>query len=276
MENDNFIEIDGIKCYSQKNAFAYSNYPDGGFDFMDNKSDLSFWVKSRNRIFKALIYKNIFKVGEVEILEIGCGTGGFISKISSDDRFKITGSEIYHKGLVYAKTRQPKINFIQYDVVEKALDIDFDMILAFDVLEHIDDDCIAIKNIKNMLKHDGKVIISVPQHRFLWGKLDDLVMHKRRYSKSELVRKIQDNGLRVNYATSFVFILFPLMFLSRMFDRGSASSVAQHEKELEARVVFNPIINELFNLFMRIDEFFIKLGISLPFGGTLIVVASKQ
>ena len=276
MNKNQYTEIDGIKCYSYKSTFQYKDYPDSGFDFMNNKSEQSFWVQSRNRLFKKIIYKYMPNSGNVDLLEIGCGTGGFIKHISENNRLNITGSEIYHKGLVYAKNNIPQVNFIQYDILDDVLTSHFDFIIAFDVLEHIEDDTLAISNIFKMLNSGGIFIMTVPQHMFLWSKLDEIVKHKRRYSRTELINKIQINGFNIKYISSFVFFLFPLMYLSRLFDRGSLTANRTEENELENRVIFNPVVNWIFDKIMRFDELLIQKGLSLPFGGTLILIASKS
>ena len=152
---------------------------------------------------------------------------------------------------------------------------ELDLIVAFDVIEHIENDVAAISNINRMLHKGGGLIVTVPQHMFLWSKLDEIVKHKRRYSRRELVTKLQENGFDITYATSFLFILFPLMLISRMFDKGHGQSQSD-EVALEKRVKFSNVLNWIFDRLMRIDEVLIRWGISLPFGGTLVVVAKKR
>jgi 2-polyprenyl-3-methyl-5-hydroxy-6-metoxy-1,4-benzoquinol methylase len=269
-----FKVVDGIKCFSPEVASSYEDYPDGGFDLTDKNADSSFWVTSRNRLFKGLVQRNRAPTGKTKFLEIGCGTGDFIRHISGDEQLEITGSEVYLKGLVYAKKNQPDVDFIQFDVTKGRIGEQFDMITAFDVIEHIDDDTTAIANIAHMLRKDGVAIISVPQHMFLWSALDEIVKHKRRYSRKELVDKLKANGFSVSYATSFVFTLFPLMLVSRLLDNRRDKSHSD-DTALAKRVKFPPVLNWFLDLFMRFDEALIRMGVPLPFGGTLLVVARK-
>ena len=176
---------------------------------------------------------------------------------------------------IYAKKNLPKVDFIQFDVTQGVVGKEFDLIVAFDVIEHIEDDVAALSNIKHMLTKNGVFIVSVPQHMFLWSKLDDIVKHKRRYSRRELITKLQENGFDISYCTSYLFFLFPLMLISRIFDKGR-DQIQSGEVALEKRVKFSSVLNWVFDLFMRIDEVLIRLGISLPFGGTLVVVARKR
>jgi 2-polyprenyl-3-methyl-5-hydroxy-6-metoxy-1,4-benzoquinol methylase len=274
-ENLHYTVIDGIRCFSPEVANAYADYPDSGFDLTDKGGESSFWVRSRNRLFKSIVYDHLVSTGKTKCLEIGCGTGGFIQQIVENENLEITGSEIYLKGLLYAKRNLPNVDFIQFDITQGVIGEEFDLIVAFDVIEHIENDVAAISNINKMLHKGGILIITVPQYMFLWSKLDEIVKHKRRYSRRVLVAKLQENGFDISYCTSFLFVLFPLMLISRMFDKGRDQSLSD-EVAFEKRVKFPNVLNWVFDLFMRVDEALIRLGVSLPFGGTLVVVARKR
>lgn len=274
-DNLPYTVVEGIRCFSPEVASSYADYPDSGFDLTDKNAESSFWVSSRNRLFKSIVQDHLVAVGKTKFLEIGCGTGDFIQQIGENENLEITGSEIYLKGLLYAKKNLPNVDFIQFDITQGVIGEEFDLIVAFDVIEHIENDVAAISNINKMLHRGGSLIITVPQHMFLWSKLDELVKHKRRYSRRELVAKLQENGFDISYCTSFLFVLFPLMLISRMFDKGSDQSPSD-EVALEKRVKFPSVLNWIFGLFMRIDEALIRFGISLPVGGTLVVVARKR
>jgi len=274
-ENLSYTVIDGIKCFSPEEANSYADYPDGGFDLTDEIVEKSFWLCSRNRIFKRIVYNQMVSTGKTKFLEIGCGTGNFIKQIVENKNLEITGSEIYLKGLLYAKKNLPTIDFIQFDVTQGVIGEEFDLIVAFDVIEHIENDVAALLNINQMLTKNGALIISVPQHMFLWSKLDEIVKHKRRYSRSEMITKLQKSGFEISFATSFVFFLFPLMLISRLFDKNTEETQSD-EVALEKRVKFPNFLNYIFDIFMRVDESLIRFGFSLPFGGTLVIVARKR
>lgn len=274
-KNLQYTKIDGIRCFSPEVANAYEDYPDSGFDLTDENAQSSFWVKSRNRLFKNIVQRYMLTTAKTKFLEIGCGTGDFIQQIIQNENLEITGSEIYLKGLLYAKKNLPKVDFIQFDVTQGCIGNEFDLIVAFDVIEHIENDVAALSNINQMLTGDGVLVVSVPQHMFLWSNLDEIVKHKRRYSRHELVTKLQENGFNISYVTSFLFVLFPLMLVSRVLDKGRAK-VQSEKVALEKKVTFSKPLNWLFDLLMRIDEVLIRLGLSLPFGGTLVIVARKR
>lgn len=273
-EHLSYSVVDGVKCYSPEVANDYANYPDSGFEITDDNVESSFWVRSRNRLFKKLVQRHMVKDRKTKFLEIGCGTGDFVGQFADEPQLDITASEIYLKGLAFAKKNLPMIDFVQFDVTKGTIDNQFDIIAAFDVLEHIDEDELALANIYNMLRSGGVAILSVPQYMFMWSALDDLVKHKRRYAKKELVDKTVLSGFDVTYVTSFVFFLFPLMLASRTFGKKRASSEIEAQ-DLKKIVQFPAFINTIFDACMRLDEFLIRCRISLPFGGTLIAIVRK-
>ncbi len=148
---------------------------------------------------------------------------------------------------------------------------ELDAIGAFDVIEHITDDEKVIANIYMSLKKGGYVFISVPQYMFMWSYLDDLACHKRRYSRSELVDKIEKAGFKIEYVTGFVFLLFPLMWFSRIINGKNPKNSKNEFSELST----SKTINNLLTIFMRFDEILIKHGIKLPWGGSLMIVGKK-
>ena len=266
--------IDGIRCYSPSKLQEYADYPDAGFDVTEENAATSFWITSRNRLFHHLVMKSLHRTGGHRLLEIGCGNGDLLRRLSEEADIHLTGSEIYLKGLKYSEAKLPLVDFIQFDVSEGVTGERFDLIAAFDVLEHIEDDRAAMANIFEMLSENGRLVLSVPQYMFLWSNLDEIVFHKRRYSRREMVRKLTDAGYVIERTTSFVFTLFPLMLVSRLFDR-KLKPTADDGQALDRRVRFSGFTNALFDAVMRIDEFLIRLGLSLPFGGTLVLVAKK-
>jgi SAM-dependent methyltransferase len=273
-EKQLYTIVDGIKCYSLKEANRYVDYPDDGFDLTDKLEETSFWVRSRSRLLKKIIDKYSSQSKKTRFLEIGCGTGTFIREILTNGKLTITGSEIYLKGLLSAKKKLPDVEFIQFDARYDRLPESFDIIGAFDVLEHIDNDTTALSNIHKMLNEKGYFILTVPQYMFLWSRLDEIIKHKRRYSRRELLSKLEKQGFTICFCSSFLFVLFPLMLISRLRDRGQ-NTVESEKMEFESKVSFPKALNWIFDKFMRIDEFLIEKGVSLPFGGSLLAIAKK-
>jgi SAM-dependent methyltransferase len=168
-----------------------------------------------------------------------------------------------------ARRRLPGAELLQIDARRIPYDSEFDAVGAFDVAEHIDEDELVFSQLAQAVRPGGVVLVTVPQHRWLWGAPDDFSHHRRRYSRSELDNKLRRAGLKVERLTSFVTTLLPGMIAARLLAR--RQSEFQPEQEFRAtRVVHAP-----FAAAMRLDEALIGFGISLPVGGSLLAVARK-
>ena len=266
-----FRLVDGVKCYHPDVAESYEAYPESGFEVTDDVEAESFWVRSRTRLLKSEVSRACATSG-ARMLEVGCGTGVFLRSLAGTPGLELLGSEIYLRGLKSARARGGAIEFIQLDATRIPFESEFDIVGAFDVIEHIDDDEAVLHGMCRSLRPGGQLLLTVPQHPFLWSRLDELVHHKRRYTRKDLVRKVQEAGLRVSYASSFLFTCFPLMLVSRLFDRGAGSDA---KAEFDRRVRFSPLVNAVLDALMRIDEWLIRRRLSLPWGGTLLVVARR-
>ncbi len=95
----------------------------------------------------------------------------------------------------------------------------FDMIGAFDVIEHIAEDEEVMRSAHRALRLGGGVMIAVPQHPWLWSSTDDAAYHVRRYRRGEMEEKLDRNGFRVVFSGSYCTFLLPLMIASRWLDR---------------------------------------------------------
>lgn len=273
-----YVVVEGIKCYAPELCRENEFYMSEGLDVTNELEEQSFWCRSRNRILNDLILR-YGRVGEAatprEFLDVGCGTGFFLRGLAAAPNLRLTGAEVLLNGLKYAQAHLPQAEFIQLDARAIPFSDRFDIIGAFDVLEHIDDDRAVMISAARALKDEGLFVVSVPQYMSLWSPLDDLVRHKRRYSRRELAGKLRDAGFDVVYATSFVFLLFPAMVAVRLLDRGRSTD-RDEKAEFDKRVRFPGFLNQLLDALMRVDEFFIRVGLSLPMGGSLAVVARKR
>ena len=276
--------VNGIKCYSPEKLEDYSDYPSEGFDVEDEMGEQNSWSESRTRLLKRVlgdiagqIRRESTTPRKIKLLEVGCGSGKFLSALAGDVSLSLTGSEVYLKGLQSEKiwNSDKSVEFVQLDVERDAIPEKFDVIGAFDVLEHIPDDLAALRNVGEMLEEGGYFVITVPQYMFMWSGLDELVMHKRRYSRKELLSKLAQSGFTVEYCTSYLFLLFPLMLLSRMMDNAMKPAAADRSGALKSKVQFPAFLNHAFGKVMRIDEALIGRRIRLPFGGSLLVIARK-
>jgi SAM-dependent methyltransferase len=230
----------------------------------------NFWFRSRNELIVWALRK--YHPDALSLLEVGCGTGFVLSGIEkSFPQLDLNGSEIFIEGLSYATKRLPNVNFMQMDARKIPFQSAFDIIGAFDVLEHIREDDDVLEQVYKALKPEGILLLSVPQHPWLWSMSDDYACHVRRYTANELINKIRSKGFIIERSTSFVSLLLPAMFLSRFKKK---KTIEEYDPTAELRLP--KILNRLFYFLMRIEQKIIKSGVDLPFGGSRLVVARKK
>ena len=230
----------------------------------------NFWFRSRNKLI-LWILKRRFRPMKT-FLEIGCGTGFVLSGVhSAFPEVSLSASEIDFAGLPFVRQKVESADIFQMDARRIPFREEFDVIGAFDVIEHIEEDEEVLNQIYNACKPGGGVIITVPQHPSLWSEVDVFARHQRRYTKSELVGKIRRAGFEIVDTTSFVSLLLPLMLFSRL--------KPQSKKE-----DFDPIrelslprfLNRMFCWIMDFERILIRAGLRFPAGGSLLCVGKKN
>lgn len=228
-----------------------------------------FWFISRNYLINWAI-KQYFDSPK-NMLELGCGTGYVLSGIiQAFPSLQVYGSDISTAGLTYAAKRISNTKLLQFDAKFIPFENEFDIVGVFDVLEHIDDDTIVMSKIYKAVATGGGVLITVPQHQFLWSSSDESAKHFRRYSCKQLQELVVSAGFELVRVTSFVSVLFPLMMLSRYFNRGQPV-----DNDNLGEMEINRFINFIFEKMLAFERLFIKLGVNFPFGGSLLMVARK-
>jgi SAM-dependent methyltransferase len=234
----------------------------------------SFWFRARNRIIVRAFRKYLRQPARPRVLEIGCGTGFVLSALHAERRFDLVGSEQHAAGLVWARRRLPAVEFVQLDARNLPYTESFDAVGAFDVIEHIPEDEQVLANVHRALRPNGLFIATVPQHAWLWSADDEIAHHQRRYSRAELRAKLERNGFKLRFCSSFVFVLLPLMYLSRLRRKPVGNTGATAEIDL-SELTLPKVLDRMLEAAMRIDEALIAAGISLPVGGSLLAVAER-
>ena len=171
-------------------------YEPAAFVQIAELEDRSWWFRSRNRLIEQTV-RALFPEA-LAVLELGCGTGYTLRALRNAlPRAELTGTELFEEGLRVARTRWDSVRLLQADARALPFGSEFDLVGAFDVLEHIDDDATALSETRRVVRPGGGIIVTVPQHRWLWSPADDYAHHQRRYSRSELVSRIEAAGFRV-------------------------------------------------------------------------------
>lgn len=269
------VVINGITCYAPELAAQNEDFPPDQFETLYKNESGNFWFKSRNRIILHQLAKLNPGKGQ-SLLEIGCGTAFVLSGVHQRfPELNLTGSEIYISGLEIAAKRLPGIEFVQLNATKMPFSNKYEYACAFDVIEHIEEDETVMSEVFKALKPGGRFLVSVPQHKWLWSVIDEYSCHKRRYSRRELISKLKSAGFDIEYVTSFTFFLLPVMYLGRL-RRRSLRAEDLTKEQINSEISLSGWMNALFSFIMRMDEALIKLGLSLPCGGSLFVVARRK
>ena len=228
-----------------------------------------FWFESRNELLIWALKK--YFTGMRSFLEIGCGTGFVLARVrASFPQAHVAGSEIFREGLAFAAGRMPATELLQMDAREIPFAAEFDVVAAFDVLEHIEEDEKVLQQMYAAVKPGGGIIITVPQHPWLWSGMDDYSFHKRRYTKAGLMNKVGQAGFGCVWTTSFTTLLLPAMMFSRWRLKGYTEGF---DPQVEYRSSIR--MNKTLSGILTLERHLIRRRISLPFGGSLLLVAMR-
>ena len=267
------MEVSGFPAFAPEVTAELDHYPKDAYAKLYELEADSFWFRNRNKLILQTLAKNFPDASS--LLEIGCGTGFVIAGIAAaNPGLLLVGSDLHQEALNYAQTRLPGVVLLQMDAGNIPYVEEFDVICAFDILEHIPRDDEALKQIHQALKRGGGLMITVPQHPWLWSRADDDARHLRRYTRQDLCHKLIENGFRIIMASSFISFLLPLLIASRLFARLKSEKQAINPQRDELSL--SPVIDHLFERVCAGENFLIRRHFSFPIGGSLISVATKR
>ncbi len=230
----------------------------------------NYWFRARNALLIWALRK--YFPDAADFFEIGCGTGYVLAGIAGAiPRLAMHASEVSSSGLSFAAQRVPGARLFQMDARAIPYAGHFDVIGLFDVLEHIEDDGRVLAQTHRALKRGGGLMITVPQHQFLWSQYDAHAHHVRRYGARELRDKVLRAGFRIVMMTSFVSLVLPLMMLSRFMQRKPA---ADYDVLADLRV--GRIASFLLESVLMLERTLIRIGIRFPAGGSLLLIAQHD
>jgi SAM-dependent methyltransferase len=232
-----------------------------------------FWFVARNELIVGLA--NRFFPRARAYLEIGCGNGAVLAAVAGSRAWdRLAGSDLHPTGLRHARARLPSaIELVQMDARAIPVIGAFDLVGAFDVVEHIADDEAVLRSLRRATAKGGGTIIAVPQHPWLWSQADEIGHHQRRYRLGELESKLERSGFDVLFSSSYTATLLPLMTASRLWARTRGEASADPRAEIERELSLSPWINRALTAILRGEVRLTLAGLRWPLGGSRVVVA---
>lgn len=223
------------------------------------------WFSGRRSILSAMIEKLDLPQNS-KILEVGCGTGGNLQMLAKFGEVSALEMDETARAIASKKTNN------RYDIRDgycpdkiPFTEQNFDLICMFDVLEHIEQDTETLLAIKKLLKNNGRILITVPAYQWLYGAHDEFLHHKRRYTATQLRKKIAAAGLRPMKISYFNTILFPLAAIVRLKDKVHGNASASGTSLPPA------LINNIFQKIFGFERFLLDRT-DLPFGVSLLCI----
>jgi SAM-dependent methyltransferase len=263
---------DGVPLYAPELADTLTGMDPASFQVLFEVEARHFWFRSRARLIIGMI-DQLFPQAR-RFLEIGCGKAAVLEAIAGARRYeRVAGSELHTAALAFARQRMgagPEL--VQMDARAIPARSAFDLIGAFDVLEHIEDDQAVLREIHAALVPGGGVIVTVPQHPRLWSAADDIAFHVRRYRRGEMEQKLTAAGFRVVRSTSYTALLLPLFALSRLVRKTKPKTT---DEFAAAEFHISAPVNAVLHAITALEVSLTLAGVSWPAGGSRVVVAVR-
>lgn len=258
--------------YYSKNS-AQISYPEEGNQNCFQIEKDSFWFNHRNNCIIELVKR--FSPGKI-FLDIG-GGNGFVAKGLQDNNIESVLIEPGIKGCRNAKKRQLdnvicstlEAAYIQPNSIPSAG--------AFDVVEHIEDDIAFLDQIHHLLKEDGYLYLTVPAYQHLWSNEDVDAGHQRRYTISELEKKLKSVGFKISYSTYFFsFLPLPIFLFrslpSKLGFNKKSNDLEKHQREHQQKSGW---LSKFIDKLMKMEVQKIKMNKKIVVGGSCLIVAQK-
>lgn len=144
----------------------------------------------------------------------------------------------------------------------------FELVLATDIVEHVDQDDLAVKEIYRVLKPGGRILMTVPAFNCLWGLQDDNSHHKRRYHLHDFTGLLTSAGFVVERAYYFNFLLFLPIWIARRLIRVFKVKL-KSENEIGGSKL-NWLLKKIFRL-----DCLLAPSLRIPFGVSLLTIARR-
>lgn len=240
------------------------------YAIMDEVEGSHWWFVGRRAILESFLERICSRLqapdSRLHILDVGCGTGANIEMLAqygdaegvdvSDDALEFCR----RKGLSVKKGLAEELPYE---------DGAFDVTTALDVIEHLDDDVAGLKEMHRVTRSGGYSLFFVPAFMWLWGVQDDISHHRIRYSRRQIVERIEKAGYKVERATYANWTFFAPILAGRVIIKVTGLKPAS-ENNINVSA-----LNGFFGKLFSAERFWLK-NLNFPFGVSIVVVARKD
>ena len=227
------------------------------------------WFVARRAIIMDMLFQKYSIGASSRILDVGCNYGYFVGDLQKKGYTNAYGTDISAEAIEYGK--QQGIHNLSVATADRLPfpEGGFEATLALDVIEHIEDDRAALKEIARVTKKGGYFFVMVPAYMWMWSLQDEVALHFRRYTKKTFRAAAEGSGFRIVGMTYFNTLLFAPIVLIRMLER---LMKVNRSSDFELNNAFtNTVLKAIFGLEAHLLRF-----IKFPFGVSLLVVLQKE
>jgi len=236
------------------------------YGLLEKVQKTHWWFVGRRRILSAMIEWARPGRRDLRSLDIGCGTGVNLEHLRQYG--PVIGLDNTHEAVRLCRAKGLS-EVLLGDIFHLPFpEAAFDLVVAMDVIEHVDDDVGALREILRILKPGGLAYITVPAFMFLWSVQDDVSEHKRRYRLRGLRGAVEASGLKVRRITYMNTFMFPVILFLRW-----AIRLLRIRMDSENRVDPGAANRPLAAIFSA--EAKLLPRIRLPFGVSVLCLAEK-
>lgn len=239
------------------------------YDTFFELEEKHWWFLARCEIVLDLARRFLKKEYDNEILDIGCGTGMVLRNLQQLGTVK--GLDFSPVAVKYSNMR---VNgAVKLGSITDSMPFgenSFNLITLLDVIEHLDDDGMALRKAYDLLKDRGILICTVPAYKFLWSGHDDAQEHRRRYIRSELKAEIINAGFEIKKLSYYNTFLFPPVALIRLILNLKPTTESALNDYMPPRPL-NWLLRSIFSF----EKYFLR-KMDFPFGVSLVAVAEKR
>lgn len=212
--------------------------------------------------------KPVARDDKVRLLDVGAGNG-LLLKFFKQKGFAVAGVELSQE-LVEKMKRDPQLKDVSIrsaDITQLTGNEEYEVVICNDVIEHIEDDKLALRNLFSFVKKNGLLVVSIPAHSFLYGKRDKAWGHFRRYDKTMLLERVEKLNGTVLFVTFWNIVGFFVYFL---FEKILKKPINEEMRYSSSPV--SKIVRWILDMILRVEEL---IG-GLPLGLTLVVGIKKD
>jgi len=198
------------------------------------------------------------------ILDVGCGTGANLLMLSKYGDAE--GVDVSEDALAFCRERG--LDKVKLGAGEELPyeDGTFDLVTAFDVVEHMDDDLAGLREMRRVLRPGGRVLLFVPAFMFLWGLQDDVSHHRRRYRMSGLRRVLEEAGFEIERTTyANITFFLPILLMRKLMRFTGIKAESENNINVSA-------LNGVLGRVLGAERLILKF-MNLPFGVSGLCVA---